>query len=103
MDPSQVDQVLANLCVNARDAITRVGTVTIETSGQTFDHGDFPDHSVFIPGDFVRLAVTDNGRGMDKETMDKLFEPFYTTKDNGKKGLYGFVRRFSHFHGGSVD
>jgi PAS domain S-box-containing protein len=84
MDPSQVDQILANLAVNARDAIGGVGRVTIETANQTccdIPRQEFPDCG---PGDYVTLSVHDTGRGMDDETRAHIFEPFYTTKGPGK-------------------
>jgi signal transduction histidine kinase/CheY-like chemotaxis protein len=84
MDPSQVDQILANLCVNARDAIAGVGTVTIETKNATFDEAYCAAHAGFSPGEYVMLAVSDNGCGMDKTTLGILFEPFFTTKETGK-------------------
>ncbi|MDZ7666097.1 MAG: PAS domain S-box protein [Desulfotignum sp.] len=103
MDPTQIDQILANLCVNARDAISGVGKLTIETGKKTFDQEYCNDHPGFIPGDFVLLAVSDNGSGMDKETLDNLFEPFFTTKEVGKgTGLglatvYGTVKQNNGF------
>jgi two-component system, cell cycle sensor histidine kinase and response regulator CckA len=84
MDPSQVDQILANLCVNARDAIAGVGKVTIETKNMTFDETYYAVHAGFNHGEYVMLVVSDNGCGMHKETLDKLFEPFFTTKGLGK-------------------
>jgi two-component system, cell cycle sensor histidine kinase and response regulator CckA len=103
MDPSQIDQILANLCVNARDAIAGVGKLTIETGKKTFDEEYCNDHLGFIPGDFVLLAVSDNGCGMNKDTLDNLFEPFFTTKEMGKgTGLglatvYGIVKQNNGF------
>ena len=99
IDPSQIDQILANLCVNARDAIKDVGKITIETSKVDFDEEYCAKHAGFTPGPFVMLAVTDDGCGMEKATLENLFEPFYTTKDTGKgTGLglatvYGIVKQ----------
>ena len=99
IDPSQIDQILANLCVNARDAIAGVGKVAIETGNISFDEAYCADHAGYVPGDYVRLVVSDNGSGMDKETLGRLFEPFFTTKEQGKgTGLglatvYGIVKQ----------
>ena len=84
VDPSQVDQVLTNLCVNARDAIPGVGRVIIETGNCTFDLVYCAAHPGHLPGDYVRLSVTDSGQGMDPETRARIFEPFFTTKAQGK-------------------
>jgi PAS domain S-box-containing protein len=102
-DPSQIDQILANLCVNARDAITGVGRLTIETANKTFDEDYCAAHAGYVPGDYVRFAVSDDGAGMDKETLAHLFEPFFTTKGVGKgTGLglatvYGIVKQNDGF------
>jgi PAS domain S-box-containing protein len=84
MDPSQVDQILANLCVNARDAISGVGKVTVETGHLTVDNARLADKVEAPPGEYVMLAVSDNGCGMDAATLDRVFEPFFTTKDVGQ-------------------
>jgi hypothetical protein len=103
VDPSQIDQILAKLCVNARDAITGVGNVAIETHMATFDESYCANHPGFIPGEFVMLAVGDDGHGMDKEILDKIFELFFTTKEMGKgTGLglptvYGIVKQNKGF------
>ena len=103
MDPSQLDQLLANLCVNSRDAIQGVGKVTVETGMVTFDEEYCASHEGSTPGVFILLTVSDNGCGMDKEILHKIFEPFFTTKEAGKgTGLglatvYGIVRQNNGF------
>ena len=102
-DPSQIDQILANLCVNARDAINGVGRIIVETQNCTLDAHYCALNEGCIPGDYVRISVGDNGSGMDKETLARVFEPFFTTKGVGKgTGLglatvYGIVRQNNGF------
>jgi two-component system, cell cycle sensor histidine kinase and response regulator CckA len=99
IDPSQVDQLLANLCVNARDAIDGVGKIIIETSNISFNAVFNADRAGFIPGDYVVIAITDNGVGMGRDVREHLFEPFFTTKGVGQgTGLglatvYGIVNQ----------
>lgn len=103
MDPSQIDQILANLCVNARDAIEGVGKLTIELRNVTFTEDYSADYEGFVQGEFVQLTVSDNGCGMNKEILSKIFEPFFTTKDVDKgTGLglamvYGIVKQNNGF------
>jgi len=103
MDPSQIDQILTNLLVNARDALSDVGKVTLETGNTTFDESYCAEHRGFVPGEYVRLDVSDDGCGMDKDTLSHLFEPFFTTKQLGKgTGLglatvYGIVKQNNGF------
>ena len=103
VDPSQVDQILANLCVNARDAISGTGTLTIETANRTFTAAEPRTRADMMPGDYVEMSVRDDGAGMDAETQQHLFEPFYTTKTLGKgTGLglatvWGIVRQNNGF------
>jgi CheY-like chemotaxis protein len=103
LDPSQVDQILANLCVNARDAIAGVGEITLETSNTMVDADYCARRPEAIPGAYVCLAVSDDGCGMDKETLAQVFEPFFTTKGLGKgTGLglatvYGIVKQNNGF------
>jgi signal transduction histidine kinase len=103
IDPSQVDQILANLCVNARDAISGVGKVIIETANAEFDDDYCALHRGFIPGEFTNLTVSDDGAGMDPTTLEKIFEPFFSTKTIGRgTGLglatvYGIVKQNQGF------
>jgi PAS domain S-box-containing protein len=103
MDPGQIDQLLANLCVNARDAIEGVGMITIETGNTTLDQTFCDTHAGIVPGEFVQLTVRDDGCGMDADTQAKIFEPFFTTKGEGEgTGLglatvYGIVTQNEGF------
>lgn len=103
VDPSQIDQILANLCVNARDAVGSVGRVTIETANAEFDAVYRGANAECVPGEYVLLAVSDDGCGMDREALSHLFEPFFTTKAPGEgTGLglatvYGIVKQNEGF------
>jgi len=94
VDPGQVDQILANLCVNARDAISSVGTLTLATGTRTFLESDRARCAEAVPGDYVWLAVTDDGCGMTEETVTHVFEPFFTTKAVGEGTGLGLATVF---------
>ena len=83
MDPSQINQILANLIVNARDAISGAGKIMIETGKADLDAAFCEKHPDFIPGKYLVLEVSDNGCGMDRRTLEHIFEPFFTTKKVG--------------------
>ncbi|MRR15520.1 MAG: PAS domain S-box protein [Deltaproteobacteria bacterium] len=103
IDPSQIDQLLANLAVNARDAIDKTGQIRIETGNVTCDEAYCADRPEWVPGDFVILAVSDSGCGIARDALTNIFEPFFTTKKEGQgTGLglatvYGIVKQNNGF------
>jgi PAS domain S-box-containing protein len=94
VDPAQIDQILVNLCVNARDAIAETGRIAIETANAVVDPTQARSHPDIAPGEYVTLAVSYTGRGMDSATQEHLFEPFFTTKDIGKGTGLGLATVF---------
>ena len=103
IDPSQIDQMLTNLCVNARDAIAGVGRITVETGNDTLDDHRCAAHAGLVAGEYVRISVSDTGCGVDQPTLAHIFEPFLTTKAIGSgTGLglatvYGAVKQNNGF------
>lgn len=96
-DPAQINQILVNLVVNARDAISNDGIITIETNNIVVDQAYCVHQPNFSPGEYVLLTVSDNGCGMDQQTLERIFEPFFTTKNIGEgtglglASVYGIV------------
>lgn len=99
IDPSQVDQLLANLCINARDAIAEQGTITIATRTITIASRSAKDGLFLPPGSYVRLQIADTGKGIEEDDLPQIFEPFFTTKQSGKgtglglSTVYGIVKQ----------
>ncbi|MCP4340693.1 MAG: PAS domain S-box protein [Desulfobulbaceae bacterium] len=103
IDPSQIDQLLTNLCINARDAISGIGKVTIETQNTCFDAEYCAVNPGFRPGKYVELRVSDDGSGVEKKVLEHIFEPFFTTKEVGRgtglglSSVYGIVKQNNGF------
>lgn len=103
MDPAQINQILVNLVLNARDAISGVGKITLETHNAELAEDDCKQRPGCLPGRYVQLVVADDGEGMDEETRKQIFEPFFTTKDPdegtglGLATVYGIIKQNEGF------
>ncbi len=102
-DPSQIEQIIVNLSVNARDAMPNGGLLTIAVGEIECNEDYCKMHPDTVPGEYIRLTFTDNGEGMDEETKNKIFDPFFTTKSEGKgtglglSTVYGIVKQHRGF------
>jgi PAS domain S-box-containing protein len=94
MDPVQIDQIITNLCTNARDAIENIGVITIETSNLTVDRSTQGQYRGLAPGEYVVLSVSDTGHGIDTAMLERIYEPFFTTKPKGKGTGLGLATVF---------
>ncbi len=98
-DAGQLEQVIMNLVVNAKDALPNGGKISLRTAGVILDDSERPEHSYIKNGSYVTISVSDNGQGMDRETQARIFEPFFTTKEKGKgtglglSTVYGIVKQ----------
>jgi PAS domain S-box-containing protein len=103
-DPSQIEQIILNMCINSKDAMPKGGIITIETTNKDIDEEYVKQHPGMLAGNYICLAISDTGHGMSKEVLSQIFEPFFTTKPKGKgTGLglsmvYGIVKQ----SGGSI-
>jgi two-component system cell cycle sensor histidine kinase/response regulator CckA len=102
-DPGQIQQIIMNIAANARDAMPHGGRFTIETSNAIVDEDYAREHPTLNPGNYVMMAISDNGSGMDAATQARIFEPFFTTKGKGKgtglglSTVYGIVKQSNGF------
>ena len=101
VDPSQINHVLAEVCLNAKDAFNAGGTITITTGSASINEFLCKQQPSLVPGEYITLTITDDGQGMDNETLAKIFEPFFTSKELGKglgmATVYGIVEQNNGF------